>query len=90
MVLGAAGELAALAAQLLPLSSAWTSAPAAAAHLRTEGQLAAQSGHTEMAAWCLETKAWQVLTAGDYPGEPRIRHGRTAPAAPRQPALTCR
>jgi hypothetical protein len=25
-----------------------------------------ESEHTEIAAWCLETQAWQVLTAGDY------------------------
>jgi hypothetical protein len=39
---------------------------AAAAHLRTAAQLARETGHTEIAAWCLETQAWQVLTAGDY------------------------
>jgi hypothetical protein len=37
---------------------------AAAAHLRTAAQLARESEHTEIAAWCLETQAWQVLTAG--------------------------
>jgi hypothetical protein len=36
------------------------------AHLRTAAQLARESEHTEIAAWCLETQAWQVLTAGDY------------------------
>ncbi len=39
---------------------------AAAAHLRTAAQLAREAGHAEIAAWCLETQAWQVLTAGDY------------------------
>jgi len=39
---------------------------AAAAHLRTAAQLARESEHAEIAAWCLETQAWQVLTAGDY------------------------
>jgi transcriptional regulator with XRE-family HTH domain len=39
---------------------------AATAHLRTAGQLARETGHAEIAAWCLETQAWQVLTAGDY------------------------
>ena len=39
---------------------------AAAAHLRTAAQFARESGHAEIAAWCLETQAWQVLTAGDY------------------------
>jgi transcriptional regulator with XRE-family HTH domain len=40
---------------------------AAAAHLRTAAQLARETGHAEMGAWCLETRAWQVLTDGDYP-----------------------
>lgn len=39
---------------------------AAAAHLRTAAQLARETGHAEIAAWCLETQAWQVLTQGDY------------------------
>ena len=39
---------------------------AAAAHLRTAAQLARETGHGEIAAWCLETKAWQVLTEGRY------------------------
>ncbi len=39
---------------------------AAAAHLRTAAQLAGETGHPEIAAWCLETQAWQVLIAGDY------------------------
>jgi transcriptional regulator with XRE-family HTH domain len=39
---------------------------AAFAHLRTAAQLARETGHSEIAAWCLETQAWQVLTAGDY------------------------
>jgi len=38
----------------------------AAAHLRTAAQLARESEHAEIAAWCLETQAWQVLTSGDY------------------------
>jgi len=38
----------------------------AAAHLRTAAQLARETEHAEIAAWCLETQAWQVLTAGDY------------------------
>lgn len=40
---------------------------AAAAHLRTAAQLARETGHAEIAAWCLETQAWQVLTAGGLP-----------------------
>ncbi len=39
---------------------------AAAAHLRTAALLARESAHAEIAAWCLETRAWHVLTAGDY------------------------
>jgi hypothetical protein len=39
---------------------------AAAAHLRTGAHLARETEHAEIAAWCLETQAWQVLTAGDY------------------------
>ena len=39
---------------------------AADAYLTTAGQLAEQAEHPEIAAWCLETKAWDVLTAGDY------------------------
>ena len=39
---------------------------AAAAHLRTAAQLAGETGHAEIAAWCLETRAWQVLIGGDY------------------------
>ena len=39
---------------------------AADAYLRTAAQLAEQTGHREIAAWCLETRAWEVLTGGDY------------------------
>jgi transcriptional regulator with XRE-family HTH domain len=39
---------------------------AAAAHLRTAAQLARETGHAEIAAWCLETQAWAVLTEGGY------------------------
>jgi len=39
---------------------------AASAHLRTAAQLAHDTEHAEIAAWCLETRAWQVLTDGDY------------------------
>jgi transcriptional regulator with XRE-family HTH domain len=40
---------------------------AASARLRTAAQLARETGHAEMAAWCLETRAWHLLTIGDYP-----------------------
>ncbi|MCU7726456.1 helix-turn-helix transcriptional regulator [Actinoplanes sp. KI2] len=43
-----------------------TQATAAAAHLDAAATLAEQTGHREIAAWCLETRAWQVLTAGEY------------------------
>lgn len=38
----------------------------ASAYLRTAADLARETGHPEIAAWCLETKAWQVLTEKDY------------------------
>jgi transcriptional regulator with XRE-family HTH domain len=54
---------------------------AAAAHLRTAVQLARETEHAEIAAWCLETQAWQVLTAGDYRRAADISQAaqRTAP-----------
>ncbi|WP_433832523.1 helix-turn-helix domain-containing protein [Actinoplanes sp. CA-015351] len=39
---------------------------AADAHLETATALADQAGHPEIAAWCLETQAWDALTSGDY------------------------
>ena len=39
---------------------------AATAHLRTAAQLAREADHAEITAWCLETQAWQMLTAGDH------------------------
>jgi transcriptional regulator with XRE-family HTH domain len=39
---------------------------AADAYLLTAGQLADQAQHPEIAAWCLETRAWDVLTSGDF------------------------
>ncbi len=39
---------------------------AADAHLCIATELAEQTGHREIAAWCLETQAWAVLTNGDY------------------------
>jgi len=54
---------------------------AASARLRTAAQLARETGHAEIAAWCLETRAWQVLTVGDYPAATELARGaqRTAP-----------
>jgi transcriptional regulator with XRE-family HTH domain len=39
---------------------------AADAHLTTANQLAEHVGHSEIQAWSLETRAWAVLTGGDY------------------------
>ncbi|MEU7906462.1 helix-turn-helix transcriptional regulator [Actinoplanes sp. NPDC049118] len=39
---------------------------AAAAHLDTAAALAEQAEHPELAAWCLETQAWDALTRGAY------------------------
>jgi transcriptional regulator with XRE-family HTH domain len=39
---------------------------AAAAHLATAEDLAAQAEDPDIGAWCLETRAWEALTAGDY------------------------
>lgn len=41
-------------------------ADAADAYLDTAAQMAEQAEHQEIAAWSLETKAWAVLTGGDY------------------------
>ncbi|WP_207620703.1 hypothetical protein [Streptosporangium minutum] len=38
----------------------------AATWLRTAAQLARHAEHPEIAAWCLETEAWQAVTTGDY------------------------
>jgi transcriptional regulator with XRE-family HTH domain len=39
---------------------------AADAQLATAAELAEQTAHSEIAAWCLETRAWHVLTDGDF------------------------
>jgi transcriptional regulator with XRE-family HTH domain len=39
---------------------------AADANLALAAQLAEQTGHAEIAAWSLETRAWDALTEGDY------------------------
>jgi tetratricopeptide (TPR) repeat protein len=56
--------------------------PAALARLRTAAQLAQHAEHPEIAAWCLETEAWQVLTEGDYQRAVRLSQGAQA-VAPR-------
>ena len=37
---------------------------AASAYLRTGAQAARETGHAEIAAWCLQTKAGRLLTGG--------------------------
>ena len=39
---------------------------AADAHLLTAEEMADQAGHREIAAWVLETRAWDALTTGDF------------------------
>ncbi|MEV4708995.1 helix-turn-helix transcriptional regulator [Actinoplanes sp. NPDC049316] len=39
---------------------------AAGAYLSAAAEFAGQAAHHEIAAWCLETKAWEALTDGDY------------------------
>ena len=39
---------------------------AAAARLATAEQIAVHAEHPEILAWLLETRAWDLLTAGDY------------------------
>ncbi|HSV67954.1 MAG TPA: XRE family transcriptional regulator [Mycobacteriales bacterium] len=39
---------------------------AATARVRTTASLAKQAGHDELYAWCFETEAWRMLTAGNY------------------------
>ena len=56
--------------------------PAAVAYLRTAAQLAGETGHAEIGAWCIETAAWQVLTDGDYPLAARLARDAQR-AAPR-------
>jgi len=38
----------------------------AVAWLKTASVMADEAGHAEIRAWCYETEAWRVLTAGDY------------------------
>jgi transcriptional regulator with XRE-family HTH domain len=54
---------------------------AAVARLRTAAGMAKETGHAEIAAWCLETEAWQALTDGDYPRAVTLSQGaqRVAP-----------
>lgn len=56
--------------------------PAAAARLRTAAQMARESEHAEIQAWCVETQAWQAITAGEYPHALALSQGAQA-LAPR-------
>jgi hypothetical protein len=53
------------------------------AYLRTAEQLADETGHAELGAWCIETRAWQMLTAGEYRKAAELSRTaqETAPAA---------
>jgi hypothetical protein len=53
---------------------------AAEARLRTAAALADEAGHAEIAAWCLETGAWQALTDGDFEGAVTLSQGAQAVA----------
>lgn len=55
---------------------------AAQARLVTAAQLAGHAEHAEIAAWCLETRAWDVLTTGDYQRAVELSR-RAQDAAPR-------
>jgi transcriptional regulator with XRE-family HTH domain len=56
--------------------------PSAAAYLQTAAQLAGETGHAEICAWTLETRAWIELTAGRYREAARLAQGAQE-AAPR-------
>jgi transcriptional regulator with XRE-family HTH domain len=53
----------------------------AAAYLRTAAELARETGRAEIAAWALETKAWQLVTDGEYERAAALSQAaqRTAP-----------
>jgi len=55
---------------------------AALAHLRTAVQIARETGHAEITAWCLETRAWHLLITGDYLAAARLAQAAQR-AAPR-------
>ncbi len=55
---------------------------AAYAYLMTAGQLAEQTGHAEITAWTLETRAWIEVTAGRYREAVELAQGAQE-AAPR-------
>lgn len=54
--------------------------PAAAARLKTAAELAEQGEHPELAGWCLETRAWQAVTEGNYREAVKLSQGARAVA----------
>ncbi len=55
---------------------------AAAARLRLVRDIADEAGHPEIAAWCLETRAWQQLTAGGFVAAVELSRAAQAIAPP--------
>jgi hypothetical protein len=60
---------------------------AANARLNTASALAVQAEHDEIRAWCLETSAWRVLTAGGYQRAVKLSKAAQAMAPPGSSAL---
>lgn len=52
------------------------------AHLSTARQLAKHAEHPEIMAWCLETRAWDRLTVGDFAAAARLSQQAQAAAPP--------
>jgi hypothetical protein len=48
---------------------------AAGSYLQTAAQLAAETGHAEITAWTLETRAWIAVTRGDYRAAVELAQG---------------
>lgn len=53
-----------------------TSAAAARGHAARD--IAEEAGHPEISAWCLETRAWQLLTAGEFAAAVELSRGAQA------------
>lgn len=60
---------------------------AALAHLRTAAQIAEETEHPELRAWCLETRAWQALIGGHYSQAAKLAVGAQSVAPPGSSAL---
>ncbi len=52
------------------------------AYLNTAMQMAGEAGHSELSAWCLETRAWKAVSDGDYARAASLARGAQA-LAPR-------